>query len=312
MDGLTPAHMKESLNYLKFARLRRDQSLEELKSVIEETKDSRLMDETYTREEVEELLESLSSALDGTISEDLLAMSHTNLLLLQQLFSQGQKANLEAMTLNTAIIDDSKLQEKVKQMEEDSKKDRFLEETFAKAPGGSPVGKKLPTLGAHIANEKLETLNELEKLKEENKNLKESMLKMQQQSVSILKQKSDVESKAAALDSDVEGLKGKLTAAESADAEKAKEAKAAQKQMEAKVQALEDEVSALRNIAKEREEEEKKTEDASAAKKRSQAEKMVQQLKKMLEKKNTQIREYIKTLQTNGIIELGPEAEEEN
>lgn len=55
---------------------------------------ARLVDDTYTVEEVRELLDSLGDVVKAEVEGELLHASHTNSLLLTRLFKQAQKWHL--------------------------------------------------------------------------------------------------------------------------------------------------------------------------------------------------------------------------
>ena len=58
----------------------------------------RLLDSTYTIDEIEDVWSDLQSIVSGDVESELIAFSHTNVLLLKQIFEQAQKwhLNLEA------------------------------------------------------------------------------------------------------------------------------------------------------------------------------------------------------------------------
>ena len=58
----------------------------------------RLLDSTYTVDEIEEVWNDLQNIVSGDVESELIACSHTNVLLLKQIFEQAQKwhLNLEA------------------------------------------------------------------------------------------------------------------------------------------------------------------------------------------------------------------------
>ncbi len=56
---------------------------------------SRLTDDTYTVDEIEEILEDVSNVTEIDIEAELMAAAHTNVLLLQQVFKQAQKWHLD-------------------------------------------------------------------------------------------------------------------------------------------------------------------------------------------------------------------------
>ena len=55
----------------------------------------RLLDDTYTVDEIEEILEGISGVVEVDIESELMAAAHTNVLLLQQVFRQAQKWHLD-------------------------------------------------------------------------------------------------------------------------------------------------------------------------------------------------------------------------
>jgi leucine zipper transcription factor-like protein 1 len=57
-----------------------------------------VLEDTYTLEEVLEMLESLQSVVRGEVESELINTAHTNVLLLRQVFSQAEKwyLNLQA------------------------------------------------------------------------------------------------------------------------------------------------------------------------------------------------------------------------
>lgn len=54
----------------------------------------RLTDETYTVDEVKEVLRDISSEVCSDIESELINSAHTNVLLLQQIFGQAEKWHL--------------------------------------------------------------------------------------------------------------------------------------------------------------------------------------------------------------------------
>lgn len=51
----------------------------------------RLVDETFTVDEVREMLDGLQTVVRGEVEMELINTAHTNVLLLRQLFSQAEK-----------------------------------------------------------------------------------------------------------------------------------------------------------------------------------------------------------------------------
>jgi leucine zipper transcription factor-like protein 1 len=54
----------------------------------------RLLDDTYTVDEIEDILEDINGVVEVEVESELMAAAHTNVLLLQQVFKQAQKWHL--------------------------------------------------------------------------------------------------------------------------------------------------------------------------------------------------------------------------
>ena len=54
----------------------------------------RLLESTYTVDEIEDVWNDLQSMVSGDVESELIAYSHTNVLLLKQIFEQAQKWHL--------------------------------------------------------------------------------------------------------------------------------------------------------------------------------------------------------------------------
>ena len=72
----------------------RAQLVRSVRAVVGDTTDTRLLEETYTLEEVQEVVGALEEAVLAEIETEMINCTHTNVLILQQLFSQAQKWHL--------------------------------------------------------------------------------------------------------------------------------------------------------------------------------------------------------------------------
>ena len=63
--GLNDHHDGLVLNYLRFARFQRAQCLKSIGRSFEDAKDTRLLDDTYTRDEIEEVWEDVKTIVEG-------------------------------------------------------------------------------------------------------------------------------------------------------------------------------------------------------------------------------------------------------
>ncbi|KAJ9593406.1 hypothetical protein L9F63_015032 [Diploptera punctata] len=92
--GLNEHHQMIIMNYMKFARYQRSQNLKAIELAFKDVLDSRLLEDTYTSDEVHELLIGLSRVIRGDIETELITSTHMTILLLKQLFEQAEKWHL--------------------------------------------------------------------------------------------------------------------------------------------------------------------------------------------------------------------------
>ena len=93
--GLNEHHNALVLNYMRFAKFQRSQCLKAIKDGFQDAKDTKLLDDTFTIEEVEEILTDINTLVETEAETELLGATHTNVLLLQQIFSQAEKWHLD-------------------------------------------------------------------------------------------------------------------------------------------------------------------------------------------------------------------------
>ena len=63
--GLNDHHDGLVLNYLRFMRFQRNQCLKSIKNSFVDAKDTRLLDDTYTRDEIDEVWEDVQTIVSG-------------------------------------------------------------------------------------------------------------------------------------------------------------------------------------------------------------------------------------------------------
>lgn len=116
MAELSEQHRAEVVSYIRFAGGKRQLRLKSVRSCFQDVMEGRLVEDTYTAEEVSELLCGLQSAVLSELELELLNSAHTNVLLLQQLFLQAQHWHL---TLHTDIseLENRQLLEQVAELE---------------------------------------------------------------------------------------------------------------------------------------------------------------------------------------------------
>ncbi|XP_042561721.1 leucine zipper transcription factor-like protein 1 isoform X1 [Clupea harengus] len=114
--GFNDHHQNEVINYMRFARSKRVLRLKTIDSCFEDLKESRLVEETFTADEVSDMLEGLQAVVRGEVEMELINTSHTNVLLLRQLFSQAEKYYLKLQT-DVSELENRELLEQVAEFE---------------------------------------------------------------------------------------------------------------------------------------------------------------------------------------------------
>ncbi|XP_068437329.1 leucine zipper transcription factor-like protein 1 [Clinocottus analis] len=172
-------HQNEVVNYMRFARSKMVLRLKTIDSCFEELKDSRLVEETFTVDEVKEMLDGLQMVVRGEVEMELINTAHTNVLLLRQLFSQAEKFYLRLQS-DISELENRELLEQVAEFEKtDFKTDKRNQET------SKP---KLAPLNEGGVSELLN--KEIARLQEENDKLKARMRTLESQAMSALDERT--------------------------------------------------------------------------------------------------------------------------
>lgn len=109
MTELSPQHLDQVVSYLRFARLKRFQSLRELETQFQDVIGRRITkEEIYTREEVLELVHELQTLVQSDVEVELVESSHTTVLLLSQYFGQAEHWHMK-LTSNIAQLENRAL-----------------------------------------------------------------------------------------------------------------------------------------------------------------------------------------------------------
>ncbi|KAG7488809.1 hypothetical protein MATL_G00037900 [Megalops atlanticus] len=182
--GFSEHHQNEVINYMRFARSKRVLRLKTIDSCFQDLKDSRLVEETFTVDEVTEMLDGLRVVVHGEVETELINTAHTNVLLLRQLFSQAEKFYLKLQT-DISELENRELLEQVAEFEKAE-----FKTTGKKAVQESNKPKLAPLNEGGVS----ELLNkEIARLQEENDKLKARLRTLESQATSALDEKSKVE-----------------------------------------------------------------------------------------------------------------------
>ncbi|XP_061661128.1 leucine zipper transcription factor-like protein 1 [Syngnathoides biaculeatus] len=178
--GCNERHQSEVINYMRYARSKRLLRLKTVDSCFEELKDSRLVEETFTVDEVRDMLDGLHAVVRGEVEMELINTAHTNVLLLRQLFSQADKFYLRLQT-DISELENRELLEQVAEFEKtDFKVSDKMNQEFSKP--------KLAPLNEGGVSELLN--KEIAKLQEENDTLKAKLRTLESQAMNVLDEKT--------------------------------------------------------------------------------------------------------------------------
>ncbi|XP_077159480.1 leucine zipper transcription factor-like protein 1 isoform X2 [Paroedura picta] len=181
--GLNEHHQNEVINYMRFARSKRGLRLKTVDSCFQDLKDSRLVEETFTIDEVSDMLDGLQTVVHSEVESELINTAYTNVLLLRQIFSQAEKWYLKLQT-DISELENRNLLEQVAEFE----KAEFVSSN--KKPNPEQVKPKLTPLhegGSDLLHK------EIARLQEENEKLKTRLKTIEMQATSALDEKSKLE-----------------------------------------------------------------------------------------------------------------------
>ncbi|XP_040022669.1 leucine zipper transcription factor-like protein 1 isoform X1 [Gasterosteus aculeatus] len=181
--GFNEHHQKEVVNYMRFARSKMVLRLKTIDSCFEELKDSRLVEETFTVDEVKEMLDGLQAVVHGEVETELINTAHTNVLLLRQLFSQAEKFYLRLQS-DISELESRELLEQVAEFEKTDFKSTNKKNQETSKP-------KLAPLNEGGVSELLN--KEIARLQEENDKLKTRMRTLESQAMSALDERTKAE-----------------------------------------------------------------------------------------------------------------------
>ncbi|XP_038156565.1 leucine zipper transcription factor-like protein 1 isoform X1 [Cyprinodon tularosa] len=181
--GFNEHHQNEIINYMRFARSQRLLRLKIIDSCFEELKDSRLVEETFTVDEVKEMLDGVHAVVRGEVEMELINTAHTNVVLLRQLFSQAEKFYLRLQS-DISELENRELLEQVAE----------FEKTDFKTTNKTNQETHKPKLAPLNEGGVSELLNkEIARLQEENDKLKSRLRTLESQAMSVLDEKTKAE-----------------------------------------------------------------------------------------------------------------------
>ncbi|KAM9552311.1 leucine zipper transcription factor-like protein 1 isoform 3-T3 [Salvelinus alpinus] len=200
--GFNEHHQNEAINYMRFARSKRIIRLKTIDSCFEDLKDSRLVEETFTVDEVRDMLDGLQLVVRGEVETELINTAHTNVLLLRQLFSQAEKFYLRLQT-DISELENRELLEQVAE----------FENTEFKNPNKTNQEISKPKLAPLNEGGVSELLNkEISRLQEENNKLKGRLRTLETQAMGALDEKTRAERALKDLQKEITSLEDTVAA----------------------------------------------------------------------------------------------------
>uniref|UniRef100_A0A7S1G303 Leucine zipper transcription factor-like protein 1 n=1 Tax=Bicosoecida sp. CB-2014 TaxID=1486930 RepID=A0A7S1G303_9STRA len=268
-------------DFLKFFASKRDITVAEVGSLFEETRDTRVLEDMYSRDEVEELLDSLLGAVQDTARRDLEKASQMAALVLEQVIAQAKRAGVD-VDVDMSKTEDESLLADVGKARDDSFGKEAEEERRATTT-------KLESL----KDEHTRLASESEKMSEQVAQLQERNKTVMAQCTKALREKSEATERVRELEEELASLRSRAVGAES----KAAESVAASTATAGEVEGLRNTVAALRDeLTEARALAAAAMEEAAGANARVSETKQFQQLRSMLTKKNTQLTDLRKRL----------------
>ncbi|XP_072879966.1 leucine zipper transcription factor-like protein 1 isoform X3 [Hemitrygon akajei] len=182
--GLNEHHQNAVISYMRFARSKRALRLKTVDSCIQDLKDSRLTEDTFTVDEVTEILDGLKVVVHSEVESELINTTYTNVLLLRQLFCQAEKWYLKLQT-DISDLENRELLEQVAEFEK-------TEFTSSGKKASTEISKpKLAPLNEGGVSELLS--KEITRLQEENDKLKSRLKTVEAQATNALDEKVKLE-----------------------------------------------------------------------------------------------------------------------
>ncbi|XP_039267662.2 leucine zipper transcription factor-like protein 1 [Styela clava] len=168
--GLNEHHQQQALNFIRFNRYKRSQRLKGLDHCFQDLKDSRLYEDTYTVDEVTEMLDGLLTVCRSEMESELLNSSHTSVLLMRQMLTQAEKWHLK-IEADISELENRELLEQIAEFEE--------RELTLGGSSSAPKPKLAPlneTGGTALLQMEIERLNgELERFQQRSKKMEEQV-----------------------------------------------------------------------------------------------------------------------------------------
>ncbi|XP_065206509.1 leucine zipper transcription factor-like protein 1 isoform X2 [Planococcus citri] len=170
-------HHQSVLNgYSQLNRYQRQQYLKSVQASIKDVIKSKLLEDTYTRDEVTEIIKNMQNLIVDDLESELINILQTNMLMLCQLFQQAEKWHLQ-LSIDLSEMQNKELLEGVKHIENiPTKLDK---------PKLSPLSLNVEKTSEVLRLEISNLQKENQQLAEDMKNLQDKMLELRQEQDNI-------------------------------------------------------------------------------------------------------------------------------
>nr|XP_050033575.1 leucine zipper transcription factor-like protein 1 isoform X2 [Dermacentor andersoni] len=181
---LNDGHHDVIVRYLKFSKSQRAQRLKVIDKSFDDVKHARLLEETYTSEEVQQILDDLCTVVRAEVESELINSAHANVVLLRQLCKQAEQWHLQ-LQADMSELEDGSLIENVGGMElEGLSTGKQLQASSSRSHKLSPLE------DSHGPSALLQ--KEIARMKSENAMLRSRLKDVESQVSQILNQKSEL------------------------------------------------------------------------------------------------------------------------
>lgn len=172
--------------FLRFAKSKRDENVREVKLAFDDVKDYKLDENIYTKDDVKQLLDDASEEITGVCEKEMENNTHQTGLLLKLLFAQAEAGGLD-LFIDTNKLEDELLLKTVKTSEREALAKPASE--FARRPAKMTLSKM-----AEAPKSDPKLLAERDALKAEVEKLRDRFVKLQDQSVTAMREKRELAS----------------------------------------------------------------------------------------------------------------------
>jgi len=187
MTELSEHHKEQLAAFLRFAEYKRGEHSNEVEGTFEDFKDSRVVEDVYTKEDVEAMLDDVCQGVKGTLGTELQHYSHTHMLVLQQLFKQGETLDLN-FSIDASQLESGSALSDLQAFEGAEKEKAAMSSGLSDKKGLATIS---AAGGAGGAGNHLDMLRRVQGLEKENAEHKERYAKLQAAVSEQMREKSE-------------------------------------------------------------------------------------------------------------------------